>query len=448
MRFLFSVFGLLLCLCLACQAQVPTATPSPSSSFTPLPSVTPSASDVLDQQDQAATGRLRDIFRQVPGLQDVRLEVRGGVAVLRGEVGSFESVQQAAALAEKVNDVVTVDNGLTVKSDLKERISPALAKLYQKGAAFVSFLPLFGIAILVVLGFMALGRRVARWDWLYGKISKNVFVTDLLRHVAQLLVIGAGFLVALELLEATALVGAVLGTAGVLGVAIGFAFKDLAENSLASILLSLRQPFAPNDLVEIDGRQGKIVRLTSRATILLTLDGNHLRIPNATVFKATILNFTKNPERRFTFTVGIDTEQAIPEAQTLAVKTLASSPGVMPSPPPSCLIETLGDSTVNLTMIGWVDQRQSDYGKARSEAIRRVKEAFDQASITMPEPIYKVRLEQTVPTQAVATTVERPKPVEDPAVSDVAPDRHLEARVVQERQEERGDLLDSSGVQE
>lgn len=355
---------------------------------------------------------------------------------------------------------MAVDNGLTVATDLRERISPALTKLYQKGTAILSFLPLFAIAILIVLAFMALGRRVARWDWLFARFSQNVFVADLLRHIAQLIVIGVGFLIALELLEATALVGAVLGTAGVLGVAIGFAFQDMAENSLASILLSLRQPFAPNDLVEIDGRQGRIVRLTSRATILLTLDGNHLRIPNATVFKATILNFTRNPERRFTFTVGIDTEEQIPRAQTLAVRTLASSPGVLASPPPSCLVETLGDSTVNLTVIGWVDQKASDYPKTRSEAIRRVKEAFDEARIVMPEPIYKVRLEgsaaATAPVPEMGSETARPsgdarkveESSDDAAVLDIAPERHLEERIDQERREEEDDLLSHGGKQE
>ena len=434
----------LLCLTLPLWAQ-----PSPSPEETPTPSKSPaaSASPSFAQIDQAATGRLREMFRQVPGLRGVTLEIRGGVAILRGEVNSFESAQEASKLAQKLDGVVAVDNGLTVVSDVRERISPALTKLSQKGMTFISFLPLFGIAIVVVFLFVALGRLLVRWDWLFSRFSSNVFVTDLLKHATQLFCLGLGFLIALELLEATALVGAVLGTAGVLGVAIGFAFQDMAENSLASILLSIRQPFAPNDLVEIDGRQGKVVRLTSRATILLTLDGNHLRIPNATVFKATILNYTRNPERRFTFTVGIDTEQSIPKAQALAIRVLTDSPGVVSHPPANCLVETLGDSTVNLTMIGWVDQRQSDFNKARSEAIRRVKEAFDQADIIMPEPIYKVRLEQAA---AVAPTVNvdessTPSPV---PYGDVAPERHLEERINQERDMETDDLLGRAGKQE
>jgi small-conductance mechanosensitive channel len=93
----------------------------------------------------------------------------------------------------------------------------------------------------------------------------------------------AGLVVALDILNATELLGAVLGAAGVAGLALGFAVRDTIENFIASILLSLRQPFGPRDFVDIDGVQGSVARLTSRATILVSPDGNQIRIPNAAV---------------------------------------------------------------------------------------------------------------------------------------------------------------------
>src|SRR5690606_6551142 len=94
---------------------------------------------------------------------------------------------------------------------------------------------------------------------------------------------------ALDLVGWTAAAGAVLGSAGVVGLVLGFAFKDIAENYIAGVLLSLRRPFAPGDHVRIDAHEGKIVALTSRATMMMTLDGNELRLPNALVFKAVIM---------------------------------------------------------------------------------------------------------------------------------------------------------------
>ena len=110
------------------------------------------------------------------------------------------------------------------------------------------------------------------------------------------------------MLGAGALLGAVLGGAGVVGLALGFAMKDTIENYVSSLMLSLRQPFRANDKVKIDDYEGRVVRLTTRATILMTDDGNHLRLPNSKVFKAVIVNYTRNPQRRFEFILQIDTK--------------------------------------------------------------------------------------------------------------------------------------------
>ena len=104
-----------------------------------------------------------------------------------------------------------------------------------------------------------------------------------------------GIVIGLNMLGAGALLGAVLGGAGVVGLALGFAMKDTIENYVSSLMLSLRQPFRANDKVKIDDYEGRVLRLTTRATILLTPEGNHLRLSNSTVFKAVIVNYTAQP---------------------------------------------------------------------------------------------------------------------------------------------------------
>jgi len=393
--------------------------------------------------DEPLTSKLRKAFRQVDGLEEVRLEVRGGVAVLRGTVPSLEAKYQAEELATKLEGVLAVDNGLTVENRVSERITPALSSLYDKLSSILSFLPLLLVAGVLFTLFIGMGSVFTRWDWFFSRFSDNVFVQDLLKQVTWFIFAIVGSLVALEVLEATALVGALLGTAGVFGIAIGFAFRDMAENSLASVLLSLRQPFSPNDHVVIDGNEGKVVRLTSRATILLTLDGNHLRLPNSSVFKAVILNYTRNPERRFTFQVGIGVDEELAPAQALAVKTLLESPGIIEEPRPQCLVQNLGDSNVVLELLAWVDQEKSEYLKVRSEAVRRVKEAFDEAGIEMPEPIYRVRNQALTPPQEK----KKPTKVAETGVGpDVEPERHLERLIQDERVSARPDLLDEQGT--
>jgi small-conductance mechanosensitive channel len=215
------------------------------------------------------------------------------------------------------------------------------------------------------------------------------------RQFAGSAIVIVGALVALELLQATALVGAVLGAAGVVGIAIGFAFRDIVENYLASLLLGLRRPFEPNDLVVIAGNEGKVIRLTTRETILMSLDGNHVRLPNAHVFKSVIVNFTRNPLRRLSFKVGIGVSESLVDAQHVGLETLRETAGVCPDPGPFTRVEELADSTVVVQYFAWVDQRAADWHKVRSEAVRRVKAALDAANIAMPVPTYRLETEKT-----------------------------------------------------
>ena len=101
----------------------------------------------------------------------------------------------------------------------------------------------------------------------------------MVQRVIQFSLVVTGLVLALEFLDATALVGAVVGTAGLAGLALGFAFKDIAENYLAGIILSLRNPFAKSDLIVVGEHEGKVVRLAGRETILMTVEGNHVPDP-------------------------------------------------------------------------------------------------------------------------------------------------------------------------
>ena len=341
-------------------------------------------------------------------------------------------------------------------------LQPIAHQLHDEAYRLVAALPLFAFALaLVVLAWM-LGGWLSRRALLDRVARHNPFMRELVRTTVRWVALLVGMLLALELLDATALVGAVLGTAGVLGVAVGFAFKDILENYLAGILLSLRQPFAPHDHVVIDGHEGLVVKLTSRATTLMTLDGNHLRLPNALVFRGVMLNYTRNPARRFEFDVGIGVEEDLVRAQDIGASVMAGLPGVLPDPPPRAFITSLGDSNVLVRFQAWVDQREHDFAQVKSEAIRSVKLALEAAGMDMPEPIYRVQLREPAPTPRA-----RPAPAQDggarrtedahtpatrhpPSVAvDTRARREIEAQIQREpRGPDAHDLLDPAAPRE
>ena len=230
-------------------------------------------------------------------------------------------------------------------------------------------------------------------------------------------------------------------------------------NYVASLMLSLRQPFRANDHVVIDGSEGRVIRLTSRATVLMTLDGNHLRIPNGNVFKATILNYTRNPKRRFDFMLGIDADDDPEAARCAGRDALAALPFVLKDPPPEARTEEVGDSNIVLRFLGWIDQRDSDWYKAKSSAIAAVKGALEVAGFALPEPIYRLRFDpRTTPLPfeqvehrkadtPAPPPASPPSPPKQPATSnDVGPNDDIAAMVADERAQAPGggekDLLD------
>lgn len=327
-------------------------------------------------------------------------------------------------------------------------LEPVTQRLLDEAYRLVAALPLLLLSIAAVWLAWKIGGWLSRRAVLDRIATRNPFLRDLTRTTVRWLVLLAGVLVALEIMGATTLVGAVLGTAGVLGVALGFAFKDILENYLAGILMSVRQPFAPRDHVVIDGNEGVVVSLNSRATILMTLDGNHLRLPNAMVFRSVTLNYTRNPSRRFDFEVGIGVNEDLVRAQEIGVGELRRLDGVMDKPPPRALITGLGDSNVQMRFHGWVDQRTHDFLQMKSEAIRRVKLALEAAGMDMPEPIYRVQLSErdAAPAQKAAAAVGSH---EDSSTTDTRVHADIDMQIEQDLQaHEAEDLLDPTAPRE
>ncbi len=405
-------------------------------------------------EDALIENRLADVYRHIPELAHIKIDVKAGVARLAGNTLSKESHQKALELAQRTEGVVSVTDDITQKRDIRNRLSVVQEKLMTQINEFFSYIPLLIIALIAFLAFWFLASFLSRWQAPYRKLTSNVFLQSLLRQTVRGVILFIGFIVMLEILDATALLGTIVGVAGVMGLAVGFALRDTVENYIASILLSLRQPFRPKDHIVLENYEGLVMKLTSRATILMTLDGNHVRIPNATVYKGIILNYSRNPKRRFTFEVGIDTAVAIEAARQLAIKTLRQTPGVIPDPPVRCLVEKLGDSNVVLKMLAWTTQDQFDFLKVKSAAIRDVKEAFDLANYEMPEPIYRLKvqgvsqldfqadLEQDQPKQKIA----HPPITQPKHDADVSKDSHIAEQISMEKesqQDEEVDLLDS-----
>ena len=454
MKLLAALLALLWAMPLAAQLDLPTEA-EPTASPTPVQTIA-ATQDAGD--DRRIAERIDGIFAELPAFAAVEVEVQEGVVSLAGTVPKPEDVARAEAIANRVAGVVTVENGLerdlTLSAD-----SAGITSLAERWSNFVRMLPLIAAALGVWLAIAFIGYLIAGLGRVWNRLAPNGFLAELVASAIRFGFTIIGLVIALDMIGATALLGAVLGGAGLIGIALGFAMRDTIENYVASLLLSLRQPFRANDWVQIDTYEGRVIRLTSRATVLMTLDGNHLRIPNGQVFKAVILNFTRNPQRRFHFDLGVDADDDARAARQLGRETMAGLDFVLADPPPEARIIEVGDSNVVIRFLGWVDQRETDWWKAQSEAIPAVKTALEDAGFGLPEPIYRLRFDPrsaSVPFAAEVTTEAQGAPAPRPARSaaarqndeDVRPVDEIAAMVEEERSrpgsEQEKDLLDHS----
>jgi small conductance mechanosensitive channel len=254
---------------------------------------------VYTSPDSVLAARLDAVYGSFEEFDGVTFSVTEGVVRLAGTVDNPDVRRRLEELTNEIQGVVYVVSEVETATDVETRLTPAVAQVQEYWDAFVAQLPVLAVALLVVLLFWGASFMLGRWRRPAAWTGINPLLWSFISRLVRGLMVAVGLLLAFDILGITSLMGAVLGTAGIVGLAIGFAFKDIVENYLAGMLLSLRRPFSVNDLVRVGDFEGRIVRLTSRELVLLTVEGNHVRLPNAHVFKTPLTNFTINPRRLF-----------------------------------------------------------------------------------------------------------------------------------------------------
>ncbi|NND22968.1 MAG: mechanosensitive ion channel family protein, partial [Silicimonas sp.] len=243
--------------------------------------------------------------------------------------------------------------------------------------------------------------------WLLGGLD-SPFLRSVVARAMALPIFLIGLYVVLQVAGLTQIAFSLIGGAGVLGIIFGFAFRDIAENFLASLLLSIRQPFRSGDLIDVEGQLGSVHSMNTRSTVLISPEGNHIQIPNSTVFKSIITNFTAAPEGRDSVTVGVGYDAAINDAQEIIAGVLSRHEAILNDPPPMVLVEALGASTVNLRAYYWVNVRDYSLLKVKSSVLRLMKKALMDAGVSMPDDAREIIFPEGVPLVRQSETAPEP----------------------------------------
>ncbi|MCY7359957.1 MAG: mechanosensitive ion channel family protein [Rudanella sp.] len=257
-------------------------------------------------------------------------------------------------------------------------------KLVRWSHDFLGFLPEIGIAVLVILlaRFLSgiLSRVVAGG---LGRVSDNTSLVGLLGTVVRVIVIAVGLFVALGVLGLDKTVTSLLAGAGVIALAVGFAFQDLTANFISGTMIALARPIQTGDTIETNGFTGRVVEVKIRSIVLDNGQGQTIEIPSKDVFQKPITNFSRTGERRLELAFGVSYLDDLDNVQRVATASIRALPFAKTEHPVQVYFRAFTLDTVQGFAWFWIDQRVVEPQPALSEAMKALKVAFNREGILM-----------------------------------------------------------------
>jgi small-conductance mechanosensitive channel len=257
--------------------------------------------------------------------------------------------------------------------------------------AFAPFLPdwlpveMVGGALRALL-LVALGLLVVR---LLGSAVHRLLAGEIDAHRELLLRRGLSYVV-LGLFATAALhelgfdLTILLGAAGVLGVAIGFASQTSASNLVSGLFLIGEHPFGVDDTIRVGGTTGEVISLDLLSVKLRTFDNLFVRIPNETLIKSEITNLTRFPIRRLDIQLGVAYKENVERVREVLTEVADRNPLSLEEPPPLFIFTGYGDSALQIQFSVWA--ARPNFLDLRNSIQHEIKEAFDAAGIEIPFP--------------------------------------------------------------
>jgi len=275
---------------------------------------------------------------------------------------------------------------------MKNLLMPVLEKYWED---FWILLPKIVLAIAVLVIAVAIAKRVKKI--VQKRTSKRLDDPLLARFIAKVFqwaIIVLGFAIAMHLVELGGIARGLLTSAGITGIVLGFAFRDIGENLLAGVLLAFSRPFNVGDTVQSDSIQGVVKALDLRNTHIRSFDGKDIYIPNAMILKNPLLNYTKDGLLRFDFVVGIDQGDDAIQARDLILKSMDNVDGVLKEPVPIVSVEELAKSTVNLRVYYWVNllEYKGSALELKTIIINQTKEILMDKGFSFPADIHELKI--------------------------------------------------------
>ena len=199
--------------------------------------------------------------------------------------------------------------------------------------------------------------------------------------------VGISLFIVLSILQLDKAVTSILAGAGIIGLALAFAFQDIAANFISGIFISFRRPISIGNIVKIGEYMGKVIEINLRDTIIQTFQGQMVIIPNKNIFQNPIENYSLLGKRRIDLAGRVGFEADLEQVEQITLDALKNIPGLTED------AITMGykefdESSISYIVRIWIQSpEQPEYWKVRNAAIIAIKKAYDKNNIVIPFPI-------------------------------------------------------------
>jgi len=237
------------------------------------------------------------------------------------------------------------------------------------------------VAVMVLVGgpvVFLLSRWVRRWGGAQVSAQAGLVAGKLVLYL------GLGGLVVTVMSELGFSLTPLLGAAGVVGIAVGFASQTSISNVIAGFFLLAESPFVVDDLIQVGDVTGKVLSVDTISVKLRTLDNKFVRIPNETLVKSTVTNITRFPIRRLDVRVGVAYKESTERVREILLDVAEENPMALMEPEPLVVFEGFGESSLDFLFAVWATRE--NWLALKSSIQDDVKARFDAEGIEIPFP--------------------------------------------------------------
>ena len=262
-----------------------------------------------------------------------------------------------------------------------------------------TLLTVLRVVIIVVAGFVLL--KILNFS--IGRTIKKRFSPQTAMLIKKGIFYAGAFIILVTVLRQLGFkLTALLGAAGIAGIAIGFASQTSVSNIISGLFLISEKPFAVGDIIKAGGTTGIILSIDLLSVKIRTFDNLFIRIPNEQLIKQEVTNVTRFPIRRLNIDVSIAYKDDIGKAQEVLLDVAKNNPYCLDNPEPYFVIKEFGAHGIDLMLGAWFSK--PDYTALNNTIMQEIKERFDGEGIEIPFPhvsVYTGSVTEPFPVQVI-----------------------------------------------